>query len=100
MAREFGKRGVPQSAAPAESEAAASGLFAGLSLPPIEPIQILYGAGFAFLGYILCNIVISTLLIPAPHYYKYVILQPRLFDELPDGTTKEIKRVAKERPTE
>jgi hypothetical protein len=96
MAQEFGKRGTRQ--AEAKNRVAGESIFSAISIPSIEPMQLLQGAGFILLGLILSNIAISILFHAKPEFYKVVVMQPRVFDELPDGTTKEVIYVPKERP--
>lgn len=96
MAREFGKRGAHQ--AEAKDGVGGERIFSALSFPRVEPMLLLQGAGFILLGLILSNIVISILFHAKPEFYKVVVMQPRVFDELPDGTTKEVIYVPKERP--
>lgn len=102
MATEFGKRGAKAAAGASGGGAARTsggGLFGDFTLPPIEPIQLLQGAGFVVLGVFIGAMVIDTVFVPAPEFYKVVVKQPRLFDELPGGGTREIFYTPKPRPT-
>ena len=97
MVREFGKRGEPQAEVGRQATTGGS-ILSSISMPHVEPMQILQGAGFVLLGLVLSNIVIGTLFHSKPEFIRIVVMQPRLFHELPDGTTKEVIYVPKERP--
>lgn len=58
-------------------------------MPTLRPLKIASCLGFVLLGYVLGHAAVSGWL-PDPEFYRVVVKHPRLFDELPDGTTREI----------
>jgi hypothetical protein len=106
MAQEFGKRRF-HSAVEADRPARApinsrheskDTHLAVVTSSPIAPMDAQQGAGFVAVGFVLGGLLYGSVFARAPEYYQVVVEPARLYDELPDGTTREIIYTPKERP--
>jgi hypothetical protein len=78
---EFGKRRTEAEPAASRATATSSGL--NFRMPDVEPMQIVYGAGFVLLGYVLGMLLLNTLFpFRAPEFKKFVFVPAELRDDL------------------